>query len=253
MIERDDRGDVAVLRLARDDGNALDVELLRELFGAFRELAGGDRRAVVLAGGEGAFSEGIDLGRYLDGGPHYVHELLPLLGRALEAVFTCPLPVVAAVTGRALGAGFALACAADRRVMTDEPGARVGLPDLEIGTPLPRVLLEIVEYAVGAAVTRDLLFGATPRRGHEAGQFGLVDEVVGPEQVLDRALAEATRMADRFPADTFNVTKGQLHRATMERIDRFRRDEDVLAQRLWIGHQVDGWVARHMEGATEPV
>lgn len=60
----------------------------------------------------------------------------------------------------------------------------------------------------------------------------------------------ARTLAEQSPADTFTVTKAQLHRDTIERIDRYRDDENLLAQRLWVEHAVtDGWVKRYLDSA----
>jgi enoyl-CoA hydratase len=246
VIEREDQGGVAVIRLAREPDNAMDVDLLEELFRSFRELPGGTARAVVVTGSGGAFSAGVDLGRYLGGGQHYVHNFLPLLDRMFEAVFTCSLPVVAAVNGDALTGGCVLACCADRRLMADGDG-RIGVRALRTGLVMPRVALEVMRFAVGEVLATKLVLGGETHPPKVAKNLGLVDRVVSADDLLSHAVAEATRMADEAPADTFNVTKGQLHRDAVERIDRYRRDEDMLAQRLWVEHQVDGWVARYVE------
>ncbi|WP_214368105.1 enoyl-CoA hydratase/isomerase family protein [Pseudonocardia sp. H11422] len=250
MIEREDQGEVAVIRLAREPVNVMDVEFLEAIWKEIRELPGGDARAVVITGTGGTFSAGVDLGRFLGGGQHYVHNFLPLLGRVFEAVFTCPLPVVAAVNGDAVTAGCVLACCADRRLMADGD-AQIGVLALKVGLPIPRVLLEILKFAVGEATAAKLILGAETHPPRVAARHGLIDEIVAPGKLLDRAVEEAKRMAEEIPADTFNVAKAQLHRDAVERIDRYSRDEDLMAQRLWVEHQVDGWVAGYLESAGE--
>jgi enoyl-CoA hydratase len=65
------------------------------------------------------------------------------------------------------------------------------------------------------------------------------------EELVDRAKAVARALAERSPADTFTLTKAQLNREAIERIDRYRDKKNMLAQRLWVEHAViDGWVTR---------
>ena len=238
-----------MLRLAHGGLNLMDAELVEAIALEFRELAGGDVRSVVITGHGQVFCAGLDLKRYMAGGSNYARHLPVLLGKAFEAVFTCPLPVVAALNGHAIGGGCVLACCADVRVMADGEG-EIGLPELRVGVPFPRAALEIVRYAVGGVSARRLALGAQTYRTQQAAELALVDEVVPADELLDRAKTVARIFAEQSPADTFTVTKAQLHRDALERIDRYRDEENMLAQRLWVEHAViDGWVKRYLDSA----
>lgn len=249
VILREDDGEVAVLRLSHGGLNLMDAELLEAIALEFRELPGGDARSVVITGHGQVFCAGLDLKRYMEGGADYGGQLPLLLGRAFEAVFSCPLPVVAAVNGHAIGGGCVLACCADIRIMADGEG-RIGLPELRVGVSFPRAALEIVRYAVGGVSARRLVLGARTYCPEQAVELRLVDEVVPAGELFDRAKTVARALAEQSPADTFTVTKAQLHRDAIERIDRYRDDENMLAQRLWVEHAViDGWAKRHLDSA----
>ena len=139
MIETSDENGVAVLRLAHGPVNALDLELLTALPRALDGVA--DAPAVVLTGAGRCFSAGVDLKRIVEGGPEYVAEFLPALGRAALTLFTHPRPVVSAVNGHALAGGCVLAAAGDHRVMG---AGTIGLTELAAGVPFPAVPLEIM-------------------------------------------------------------------------------------------------------------
>jgi enoyl-CoA hydratase len=248
MIERTDEDGIAVLRLAYGPVSAMDLELCREIAAQFRALAGDPARAVVLTGSGKAFSAGVDLRRYLDEGAEYVRRFLPALAESFLAVFELAKPVVAAVNGHAIAGGCVLAAAADVTLMADGPG-RVGLPEIKVGVPFPRVPLEIVRYAVGELAARRLVLGAQTHSAPEAQDLGLVAEVVAPDELLARAVQRARSLADDVPADTFAVTKAQLHRDAMERIARFA-DEDETTAQLWELRATDGWTARYLDSVT---
>jgi enoyl-CoA hydratase len=249
VILREDDGEVAVLRLSHGGLNLMDSELLEAIALEFRELPGGDVRSVVITGHGHVFCAGLDLKRYMAGGADYARRLPLLVGTAFEVVFNCPLPVVAAVNGHAIGGGCVLACCADVRVMADGDG-QIGLAELRVGVPFPRAALEIVRYAVGGVWVRRLALGGQTYRPPQAAELGLVDEVVPADELLERAKTTARALAEQSPADTFTVTKAQLHRDAIERIDRYRDEENLLAQRLWVEHAViDGWVKRYLDSA----
>lgn len=247
MIERTDHGHVAVLTLRHGPVNALDLELLLEITETFQNLADDPAKAVVLTGNERAFSAGVDLRRFLDGGDDYAKAFLPALSAAFMAVFGFPRPVVAAVNGHAIAGGAVLAFCADHRVMS---AGRIGTVELLVGVVFPRAPLDIVVHTVGDQVARQLVFGAETYAPQRALELGLVDELAEPDAVLTRAVEHATALAERYPTDTFGLTKLQLRRPTLERIANYEVDEDPTALRLWTERARDGWMADFLARAT---
>jgi enoyl-CoA hydratase/carnithine racemase len=203
---------------------------------------------VVITGGGRAFSAGVDLRRLLDGGQEYIERFLPALDDALRAVFELAKPVVAAVNGHAVAGGAVLAAAADRVLMAEGPG-RIGVPEIVVGVPFPRVPLEVLRHAVGDVAARRLVFGAQTHPPAAAVAFGLVDEVVPADELLDRALSAASRLVADIPPDTFATTKGQFRREHIQRMDAYA-DEEGPVGALWARRVADGWTADYLVKAT---
>jgi len=248
VIEREDVDGIAVLRLAHGPVNAMDLELCRAIAECFRDLVADPARAVVITGGGRTFSAGVDLRRLLDGGAEYVEKFLPALNDSFRAVFELAKPVVAAVNGHAVAGGAVLAAAADHVLMADGRG-RIGVPEIVVGVPFPRVPLEVVRYAVGDVAARRLVVGAQTHPPADAQAFGLVDEVVPADELLDRALAAARRLAGEIPPDTFAITKGQLRREHVLRMETYTDEEGPVAA-LWARRVADGWTADYLAKAT---
>jgi enoyl-CoA hydratase len=248
MIEREDVDGIAVLRLSHGPVNAMDLELCEAIADAFRSLATDPARAVVLTGAGRSFSAGVDLRRLLDGGEEYVHRFLPALDAALRTPFELGKPVVAAVNGHAVAGGAVLAAAADRVLMADGPG-RIGIPEIVVVVPFPRVPIEVVRHAVGDVAAHRLVIGAKTHSAADAVGFGLVDEVVPADELLDRAVAAARALATDIPPDTFTMTKAQLRREHVERMDRYSDEAEGVA-RLWARRVADGWIADYLAKAT---
>ena len=225
VMDRRDHG-VVVLRLAHGKVNVLDVDLLEAIIVAFGEL--GEARAVVLTGDGTSFSAGVDLRRILDNEVGDTEHFLDALSRALLTVFTHPRPVVAAVNGHAIAGGCVLAAAADVRLMS---GGSMGLTELKVGVAFPTAALEIVRYATGAQA-RSLILSGRLVEPAEAVEVGLIDRVVAPENLLDTALAEA-RTLTQIPAETYEISKRQLHGPAMAAIAREYEIYDAGVARTW--------------------
>ncbi|HWU09302.1 MAG TPA: enoyl-CoA hydratase-related protein [Streptomyces sp.] len=186
---------VGTIRLDRPPMNALDVAVqdrLREL----AEEAGrrDDVRAVILYGGEKMFAAGADIKEMqaMD------HAAMVLRARALQDSFTAvariPKPVVAAVTGYALGGGLELALCADFRVAADD--ARLGQPEILLGVIPGAGGTQRLPRLVGPARAKDLIFTGRHVGAEEALAIGLVDSVVPAGEVYAAAAAMAARYAE---------------------------------------------------------
>ncbi|HEX6684549.1 MAG TPA: enoyl-CoA hydratase/isomerase family protein [Candidatus Limnocylindrales bacterium] len=237
---------VAVVRLTHGKVNALDIELCRAISETFHDLTG-SAGAVVFTGTGPAFSAGVDLWRVLDGGPDYVDAFLPALVDAFlpalvdafAAVFTCELPVVAAVNGHAIAGGCILAAACDHRVMA-AGGGGIGIPEMLVGVPFPATALAIVEHAAGAKQARKLVYSGELLRPEAALESGLVDRLAAPEELVELALEQASRLASSIPPGTFAATKRYLNRLPCP------SEYDGEVVRLWRERVADGWIAGYM-------
>ncbi|WP_051810017.1 enoyl-CoA hydratase/isomerase family protein [Actinoplanes subtropicus] len=202
-IHVEDQDGIAIVRLAHGKVNALDLELLHAITETFGELDRGDATAVVFTGDGPAFSAGVDLWRILDGGAAYGQEFLPALEAAFLAVFGLGKPTVAAINGHAIAGGAILAAACDQRVMT---AGTIGVTELLVGVPFPTIALEILAYAWGQPAARRAVLSGATLRPEDALHAGHIDEI----GTISAAIARARELT-RIPADTFRLTKAQLH------------------------------------------
>ena len=230
MIHREDRDGIAVLRIEHGKANTLDMESCNAVVEAFEHA--GDARAVVLTGAGRIFSAGVDLFRVLEEGKPYIEAFVPAMCRAFERVFVHPAPVVAAANGHAIAGGCLLVAAADQRLMA-QGAARIGIPELQVGVPFPPIALEIMRSATPPQHFRTIVYRAGTHEPAAALALGLIDEVVEPEALLDRALATAERLAS-VPADTFAITKREIRRPAMDRIRSLAQTTAQEVQAQWL-------------------
>ncbi len=191
-------GGVATLRLDRPPVNALNLAMQEEILAAARWLArSGDVRAVVIYGGPRMFAAGADIKEmaamtYQDmaGASH-------LLQESFNAVAGLPMPVVAAVTGFALGGGCELALCADLRVVGER--AKLGQPEVLLGVIPGLGGSQRLPRLIGPARAKDMILTGRYVGAEEAKSFGLADRVVPDDAVYDEALALAGQFAVGAP------------------------------------------------------
>jgi enoyl-CoA hydratase len=242
MIERELDDGILTLRLAHGKASAMDVELLE---GMGRELEGiGGARAVVLTGTGSIFSAGVDLFRITEGGAAYVDRFLPLLSTFVRALFTVPVPVVAAVNGHAIAGGGVMTLAADYRLMAQGSG-RIGVPELLVGVPFPAAPLEVVRFAVSPDRVQALIYTGRTLLPDEALAQGIVDEVVQPDALLARARDVAAQLA-ALPPDVFRMTKRALRAEALARMDG-AAEYDRAAHAAWAAPEMHARIRDYVQ------
>jgi 2-(1,2-epoxy-1,2-dihydrophenyl)acetyl-CoA isomerase len=218
-------GKTAVITLNRPKRkNALDpliAQALPEAFRAARE--DGSVRSVVLTGAGGDFCSGADLhgvGTSESDKVFAGRDIVLGFHRCFNGLVELEKPVIAAVDGVAVGAGFSLALGADfvfasKRARFLAAFMRVGLiPDLSMLYILPRL--------VGLARAKEIAFSAREIPAQEALAMGLVQAVVEPERLRDSAIEYAQRL-DAAPPQALGLAKSILNRS-------FETDRQTMTQ-----------------------
>ena len=202
-------GEVLVLTIDRPERrNVLDHDLLQTLAEHLRE-EGSEAAAVVLRGAGGrAFSAGFDLG-LLEGTQRDL-EADASIGGAVQALAACPAPVVAEIGGHCHGGGVELALSCDLRIASGDLSLSLGAVSLSVVYRYEFLVRLVATCGLGRA--QDLLLGQRRLGANEALAWGLVTEVVSPEELEQRAL-EVARAAASLPRIAVAGTKASLLRA----------------------------------------
>jgi len=236
MIELEDRGAVTILRMVAGKGNALNLEFASALADAVEELERGPAKAVVLTGKGSAFGAGVDLPAMVEGGPDYVRRFLPLLQRVFERLVLFPRPIVAAVNGHAIAGGAILMLTCDQRLLA-RGTARLGLTEVRVGVEFPAWPLEIVRFATPPQHFPTLVCTGRTFQPQEALARGLVDELVEPERLIDRACEVADELA-AIPTTAFTATKRSVRRPLIEAARRQAELEEAAMIEKWSSPEV---------------
>jgi enoyl-CoA hydratase/carnithine racemase len=185
-------GGIGTIRLERPPMNALNAQVQEELRAAATSAAQDPAvRAVVVYGGEKVFAAGADIKEMANMSYVDMATRAGELSSAFDSVARIPKPVVAAVTGYALGGGCELALACDWRVVAAD--AKLGQPEILLGVIPGAGGTQRLARLVGPARAKDLVMSGRQVGAEEALAIGLADRVVpAGESVYDAAVALVT-------------------------------------------------------------
>ncbi len=197
FILTESRGRVGLITLNRPQVlNALNNQLVREVMDALEAFDKYDAiGAMVITGNEKAFAAGADIKEMSD------KDALQMTNSDHVAVFsrirTIQKPVIAAVSGWALGAGCELPLSCDMIIASDS--AKFGQPEINIGVIPGAGGTQRLVRAVGKALAMDMILNNRTLTAQEALQHGLVNRVVPVADYLNEALKLAEEIASRAP------------------------------------------------------
>jgi len=212
-----DHGDgVSVLCLRRAPVNALNPAFMDQIERDLEAMAADPSvRALVLASPFKVFSAGLDLKEMAAYGPEEETAIVDSLNRTFLALYEFPKPLVVAVNGAAIAGGLFFPLAADHTVAVEK--AKFGLSEVRVGASFPVSPLEVARAEMTPAGLRTLMLRGRPIDAARAVDFGIVDEIVDPEDLLDRATDAAHALA-AAPAGTYAAIKRQIRGDVIDRM-----------------------------------
>ena len=194
FLSLEHHGPVGLIRLDRPKMNALNRVMQEEIRSISKEVsANPDIRTVIFYGGEKSFAAGADIKEMVNWNTADASRETPGLQACFNAVAEIPKPTFAALSGYALGGGLELALSCDLRIAASD--AQLGQPEILLGVIPGAGGTQRLARLVGPARAKDLIFTGRFVSASEALQLGLVNEVVAPEQLLNRTLELARQLA----------------------------------------------------------
>ncbi|GAA1386313.1 enoyl-CoA hydratase-related protein [Catellatospora chokoriensis] len=179
---------IGTIRLERPPMNALNAQVQEELRAAAQAVTADSRiAAVVVYGGPKVFAAGADIKEMADMSYVDMSARAGALSSAFDAVARIPKPVVAAITGYALGGGCELALACDWRVVAED--AKLGQPEIKLGIIPGAGGTQRLARLIGPAKAKDIIFSGRMVDAEEALEIGLADRVCAADMVYDQAKA----------------------------------------------------------------
>jgi enoyl-CoA hydratase/carnithine racemase len=248
LITLEKRGHVAILTLNRPDSmNALGAPGDGDEVAAVCEQinADNDIRCVILTGAGKAFSAGGDVKAMKNrtgafaGSPVAIRDgYRKNIHRVVKAIFNLEVPSIAAVNGAAIGLGCDVACMCDMRIAAE--GARFGVTFLKLGIIPGDGGAWLLPRTIGMSRACELLFTGDIIDAATAVDWGLVSKAVPADQLMDEAMALATRIAAQ-PPHALRLAKSLLKQGQTATYDTIM---EMSAAAQAISHMTED----HMEG-----
>jgi enoyl-CoA hydratase len=231
-IRLERRGRIAVLRLDKARGNAIDEPFVEALGQACGEVAGDDGiGGVLLASAHPrVFCPGLDLVTLHEYDRPAMERFMLRFADVVWRLYGLPRPVVAAISGHAVAGGCVLALTADHRVL--RRGAQIGLNEVRIGVPLPWSVALLLHASVPASSLTQVALLGRNFADDEAVAAGLVHELADAGGFEERCLERLSELADKDTA-AVGTTKSYLRAAALEAMK--------AGERQRIGQFLDGW------------
>jgi 2-(1,2-epoxy-1,2-dihydrophenyl)acetyl-CoA isomerase len=230
-VSRDDAGGVATITLQRP---GLSHALRADLLAAVRDIAADPSvRAVLLTGSGRAFCVGQDLAEHVESLRGDASTSLSVVEEEYNplilALADLRVPVVVGINGACAGAGLGIALAGDLRVAA--AGAKFTTAFTGIGLSSDSALAARLVHSVGGARAAELLLLPTPFTAEKAAEWGLVNRVVAPEQVLEESQALAAQLAGG-PTAAYRAVKTVLATAATDSLEETLALEARLQKEL---------------------
>jgi enoyl-CoA hydratase len=198
-IKYEVKGCLAYITINRPESmNAINMDVLKELKHALKNIADDSAIRAVIVTGEGrAFVAGADIKQMKRYNPVRGRQMMTLGHEVMDTIDSMPVPFIAAVNGYALGGGCELAMACDIRIASTK--AKFGQPEVGLGIIPGFGGTQRLARLVGKGWAKYLIYSADMIDAAKAEQIGLVQKVVEPDELMKEAEKVANMIASKAP------------------------------------------------------
>lgn len=227
------QGDYLLVQLDRGKANVLNQKMIDEL----RQLIKTSEQAttvngIVFTGKPHFFSGGVDLLEVYEYSPEATRNFWGSFIKLSAELVAFSKPMIAAITGHSPAGGCIIACTCDYRIMAESDKYQIGLNEMAVGIAPRQSILKLYSSIIGNRKAYQYLLEGRLMSSQEASAVGLVDELVAPEAVVEKAQAKMRHYLN-LPQKAFRQTKRALKGPLAEEMmQNFESDLELLHQQL---------------------
>ncbi len=208
-IKLEKKNEIGIITLNKPPTNILDTETLVRLEDSLNKLGTDDKIRALVITGEKNFCAGADIKELKEKHPAEAKVFSRLGHKIFSQVENMEKPVVAAVNGYALGAGCELALACDLRIAGE--GAKFGTPEMNLGLIPGFGGTQRLTRLVGIGRAKEMILTGRIIDAKEAEYIGLINKVVGDEELMEKAEEMAQVLAEKSPI-AVRIAKGLINK-----------------------------------------
>lgn len=246
----DRHGDVAIVYADSEHNNSYNLDVIREEEKLLEEAEQDDgvRSLVITSTHPSIFCPGADLPTLMGYSRVDILRFFSEMTDHIRRKFTYPKPVVYALNGHTLAAGFTLALTGEYRIMADGP-YKIGMMEIDVGISAPFGPVEMFTFVLGGHRAGMVFLAGETYTPREACELGLIDEVVEAASLMDRAIDKAELFGAK-PSTTYRRLKRYLRQPIAERMARLdeRYIEEMVEQ--WFEEETQALLRSAVERLT---
>ncbi|MEM9410529.1 MAG: enoyl-CoA hydratase/isomerase family protein [Planctomycetota bacterium] len=257
MIQISNIDQIAVIEFDYGKVNALDLEFCRSVNAALNRLVedsfeggagnGAVAKGLVIGTARSVFSAGIDLKRFLAEDKGYITPFLEEMERLFRNILTCPMPVVADISGPAIAGGCMIAAAGDFRVIAQD--AKMGILESRLGVALPMTAIELMRHVATPTAFKKIISTGATFVGQQAVESGLADAVGTSGDTREMAIQAALQLIE-LPQNAFRFTKQQRLGPVLRNIEENKKQLYDEYLKIWCSqetrHAVQNYVDKRL-------
>ena len=200
-----DNDGIIDIQMNRPPVNALNLELVDALHQAIDLNTSNGAKGLILSGGEGIYSAGLDVKKLLEMNADEISVFFKSFWGLMAKISRSPIPIAAAITGHSPAGGAGLANFCDYRIAA-KGSFKIGMNEVFVGLEVPRVIYKGFARHVGEKHATNLMIHGKLMDFDFAHDIGFIDELVEPKEVKTRAL-DWMKNLTQLPPSAMNSTR----------------------------------------------
>lgn len=224
---------IATLQLRRGKANVINQQMVDEIRSTLREIEADETiKGLIITGHPGFFSAGLDVKELYRYNKDQIKTFIHDFGCMHHELLRFTKPMVCAINGHCPAGGTVIAITADHRIMVEGDHYTIGLNEVQVNIQITDILIKGYQYWIGRSKAYTYILEGKLFTPTEALSSGLINEIVAPEDLMDKAEKKMQQYFKSDP-DIFKTTKRKIRQEWIDSIEDHDTTELEEALDIW--------------------